>query len=96
MADGPKAAILKRLMGEGYSSSYGELVCVAARLGMDVESLEPDSDEERYEWRGYLRGLRSALHCLAMHERTIGPDSAAFIVNGQISEAVTELSAGAG
>lgn len=95
-ADDPKVGILKRLAEQGHSFGYGEVLILTARLGTDVEPLEPETDEERHEWRGHLQGLRSALHCLVMHERKVGPESAAFIVNGHISEAVTELSGGVG
>jgi hypothetical protein len=91
MADEAKAAIIGRLLDQGYTTSYGTLIHLTALMGPDPEALEPQDDEERYEWRGHYKGLRAALACLAMHEKAVGPESAAALVGHHVTEAITEL-----
>lgn len=90
-ADGPKAAICRQIMNEGFSESYALLIHLLALMGSDPVALEPENDEELAEWRGHLKGLRAALFCLAMHERRIGPESAALVVKLHIETATTIL-----
>ena len=97
MSERVKASIVNVVTEQGHTDSYGILVHAVALLGLDPEALAPESDEERAEWSGHARGLRSALHCLAMHEKKVGPESAALIVDQQIAQAIKSLAqSGAG
>ena len=91
MTDTAKSVLLSRLADEGFSGSYGALLFMTVLIGTDAETLEPESDEERHEWRGHLYGLRSALVCVAMHEAGIGPEAAAGIVQRHIEDAAWDL-----
>lgn len=91
MADIPKSVILSRLAAEGFSASYGALLFQVALVGTDAETLEPESDEEHFEWRGHLSGLRSALMCVAMHEVELDPEAAAAAVRKHLEDAARDL-----
>ncbi|MFL6110904.1 MAG: hypothetical protein ACJ786_06080 [Catenulispora sp.] len=91
MTDTAKSVILSRLADEGFSGSYGALLFMTVLVGTDAETLEPESEEERHEWRGHLYGLRSALVCVVMHEAGVGPEDAAGIVRRQLEEAAWDL-----
>jgi hypothetical protein len=90
-ADGAKAEIRRQITDEGFSESYALLIHLLALVGFDPVALEPESDEELAEWRGHLTGLRAALFCLVMHERRIGPESAALVVKLHVEKATTIL-----
>lgn len=91
MADGRKTTILKRVMEEGYTDSYGTLLHLTAVMGSDPKALEPNSDEELAEWRGHLNGLRAALLAVAMHEHKLKPRAAALVVERHLLEATNDL-----
>lgn len=89
MAEGVKAAVLKRLADQGFTSSYGSLLFLAVLVGTDPDQLAPENDEERFEWRGHIKGLQSALHCVVMHERQLEPELAGMVVMTHVEEAAT-------
>jgi hypothetical protein len=91
MSDGGKAAICKQITDEGYSEGYALVVHLLALMGPDLTGLGPESLEELAEWRGHLKGLRAALFCIVMHERRIGPESAALIVKQHVEFATSVL-----
>ena len=80
MIETDKPTLLRRLADDGFSEGYGSLLFLTALVGTDAEALDPETDEERSEWRGHLRGLRSALVCLAMHDTKLSPAVAAAVV----------------
>jgi hypothetical protein len=86
-AGAAKSALLRRLEGDGFSEGYGSLLFLATLLGTDAEDLRPKNDEERFEWRGHLRGLRAALACLAIHDASLTPGEAAAVVEEHLAEA---------
>ncbi|ACU75717.1 hypothetical protein Caci_6879 [Catenulispora acidiphila DSM 44928] len=87
MTDTPKRTVLRLLSKEGFSESYGILLVMSVLVGTDPDSLRPETDAERHEWRGHLQGLRAALSCLAMHEAKLAPDAAAAAVQKHIEDA---------
>lgn len=91
MADNAKSLILNAVVGQGHSTSYGALLHKASLLGLEPNALEPESDEELAEWRGYFEGLRAALGCLVMHERRIEPELAPGVVDDQLTFATGVL-----
>lgn len=91
MTDTAKSVVLRALADEGFSGSYGALLVMTVLVGTDAETLEPENDEERHEWRGHLHGLRSALVCVAMNEAELGPEEAALVVQGHIAYAARVL-----
>ncbi|MEY9895749.1 hypothetical protein ABIA35_008088 [Catenulispora sp. MAP12-49] len=94
MAKSTKDRILKRVLEEGHTDSYGTLLYTAAVMGSDAIELGPDSSVELTTWSGHLEGLRSALLCLAMYERKFGPEKAAEVVNKHIEDAIDDLASG--
>jgi hypothetical protein len=91
MTDDAKSLITDEVVKEGHSASYGELLYMVSLLGPDPVLLGPDSEEELVEWRGYSKGLRSALTCLAMYERRMEPEPAVLVVGAQVAHAVDIL-----
>jgi hypothetical protein len=67
-----KEMILQASAGQGHTDSYGALLHLTALMSLDPYVPTPESDEERANWQGHGNGLRSALLCLAMHERELG------------------------
>lgn len=92
MAEGAKAVVLERLADQGFSNSYGSLLFLAALVGTDTEQLDPKSDEERFEWRGHVKGLQSALLCVAMYEHGLDPELAGLVVMTHVDEAMAIIS----
>jgi hypothetical protein len=64
------------------------LLYASALLEYVPTALVPESEEEMHTWRGHLLGLRSALHCLAMHEQHLEPEVAGFMVDQHIVQAI--------
>ena len=91
MAESGKAATLERVMEEGYTDSYGTLLHLAAVMGSGPEAFYSSHGEEFAEWCGHFKGLKAALLCLALHERQIGPEEAALVVNRHIDDAMDDL-----
>ena len=91
MAENAKNAILARIAEEGHTDSYGMLLYLTAFMGLDPMMLDPVSRAEVVQWSGHFDGLRASLLWLAMHERHLGPELAADVVERQISEAVKDL-----
>jgi hypothetical protein len=94
MAESTKDRILKRVVEEGHTDSYGTLLYTAAVMGFDAMALGPNSSIELTTWSGHLEGLRSSLLCLAMYERRLGPEKAAEVVNQHIEDAIDDLTPG--
>lgn len=86
-----KALIYTAVAEQGYTAGYGALLHLFVLMQLDPEIPKPRSDEERVNWQGHLEGLRAALLCLAMHERTLDPESAARAVDQQVEQARAEL-----
>ena len=86
-----KALINKAVADQGHTDGYGALLHLVVLMQLDPEIPKPRSDEERANWQGHLEGLRAALLCLAMHERTLDPESAARAVEEQVEQARAEL-----
>ena len=82
-----KELILKVVAGQGHTSSYGALLYLATLMSLGPHVPPPESDEERANWQGHRSGLRSALVCLAMHERKLGPKEAVVVVVDQLAQA---------
>ncbi|MEY9932585.1 hypothetical protein ABH926_007236 [Catenulispora sp. GP43] len=91
MTESAKDRILNRVIEEGHTDSYGILLYTAAAVGFDPMALSPDSSVELTTWSGHLDGLRASLLCLAMHERKLGPEKAAEVVNKHIEDAIDDL-----
>lgn len=91
MAESGRAVITRRLTGQGYTDSYATLVHLAALTADDAGMPVAATAQEQLEWDGYFKGLRGALHCLAMHEMQLAPKQAAVVVTEQIGEAVVDL-----
>lgn len=91
MADTAKAVILRRLVDEGHSEGYGALVHLTALMEINPDEMMPETVQERHEWSGHFKGLRSALACVAMQERKLRPRKAAEVVGGHIAEAIKDL-----
>jgi hypothetical protein len=91
MAEKAKDRILKRVVEEGHTDSYGTLLYTAAVMGFDAMELGPESSFELTTWTGHFEGLRSSLLCLAMYERKLGPEKAAEVVNQHIEDAIDDL-----
>ena len=91
MCESAKASILSRVMQEGHTNSYGVLLHLVAVMGTEPKALNPRTEKELTEWDGHLGGLKAALHCLAMHEQKVDPDSAALVVDQHIKEAIDDL-----
>ncbi|NUR93782.1 MAG: hypothetical protein HOV67_00845 [Kribbellaceae bacterium] len=96
MSDSGKTAILNRIKAEGYSGSYGELLCLTAAMGTDPKTLDPETEAELIRWEGHFEGLMAALHCLVMHEQNIQPEKAALVVDSHITDAIEDLNRGNG
>lgn len=62
-----------------------------ALVSGDPTTLQPDGELELAEWRGHFKGLRSALHCMLMHEKAMAPESAALVVEEHLARALTDL-----
>lgn len=92
MAEGVKETVLARAADQGFSSSYGALLYLAVLIGTDPEQLDPKGDEERFEWRGHIKGLQAALLCIAMHEHGLDPDLAGMVVMTHVEEAMATIS----
>lgn len=86
-----KKMILQATAGQGHTDSYGALLHLAALMSLDPYVPAPESDEERANWQGHGNGLRSALLCLAMHERQLGPEDAVVVVDDQLTQAYAVL-----
>ena len=86
-----KALINKIVAEQGHTDGYGALLHLVVLMELDPEIPKPRSNEERANWQGHLEGLRAALLCLAMHECTLGPESAAIVVGEQLEQARAEL-----
>jgi hypothetical protein len=82
-----KEMILQASAGQGHTNSYGALLHLTALMSLDPYVPTPESDEERANWQGHGNGLRSALLCLAMHERELGPEDAVAVVDDQLTQA---------
>ena len=91
MCESAKASILNRFMQDGHTYGYGALLHLIALMELDPKAPKPQSDEERANWQGHLEGLRAALLCLAMQERTLDPASAAMVVDEQLELARAAL-----
>lgn len=96
MAENRKAAILNRVVEEGYTDSYGALLYLTAIMSADPKSLRPRTDVELASWGGHFGGLRASLLCLVMHEKELEPDAAASVVEAHISGAIEDLSRSTG
>jgi hypothetical protein len=94
MSDRAKMATLNRVTKEGYTDSYGTLLCLTAVMGSDPDALGPMGAEERAEWRGHFKGLRAALLSLAMHERRLDPEAAVQVVGQHLEDAMSDLKQG--
>lgn len=78
-----EAEFRRRLLAIGHSSSYLALLGLAATLIFDAGEYFAGGEEARRdqsEWRGYHRGLQTALACLIMHETGSNPRQAALLV----------------
>lgn len=91
MAESAKDRILKRVVEEGHTDSYCALLYTAAVMGSDPKALGPASSSEFTRWSGHLDGLRSALLCLAMYERRLGPEEAAEVVDLHFLDAMDDV-----
>jgi hypothetical protein len=69
---------------------------MAVQVGADPDGLRPETDAERFEWRGHLQGLRAALTCLAMYEAGLGPAEAAAAVQRHIEDGARLMSGSGG
>lgn len=79
--------VVGRLRDAGRSKGYAELLYLTALMYADTLPLIPENGEEQAEWRGHLKGLRSALVCLARAKRSLDFEDAAAIVNDEIDSA---------
>lgn len=91
LCESAKASILSRVAQEGHTDSYGVLLHLVAVMGREPKALNPRTEKELAEWSGHFRGLKSALLCLAMHERKIEPGPAALVVCQHINDAADDL-----
>ena len=72
---------------QGHTGSYAALLYLMALTSVGPDLPAPKSAEERANWQGHRNGLRSALVCLAMHERQLSPKEAAVVVIDQLAQA---------
>jgi hypothetical protein len=91
MAESAKAATIKRAMEDGYTGGYGNLLHLTAVISLGPEAFYSTHGEELSEWRGFFRGLKAALLCLAMYERQICPDEAALVVDRHLDAAMDSV-----
>ena len=92
MAESAKDKILKRVIEEGHTGSYGTLLYMAAVMGFDPRTLGPISRLELTIWNGHFAGVRASLLCLARYERKLEPENAAKVVNQHLEDAIKDLS----
>ena len=85
--DTPKTRIFALAKSLDLSEGYGVLLYLTALLEFDPSTLVPQSEEERMDWQGHLRGLHAALQCLLMYETQCTPQKAARMVNKHLTEA---------